>query len=69
MKITMCDRCGNKVVNNSFPIQQEILPRYHVTAIYKVGINQAEEENLDLCSKCQSELRDWFNLEVSNDQT
>jgi hypothetical protein len=54
MKAKICDRCGN-----FFNLQQQETNEFKLKRINKTASRY--EKSLDLCPKCQEELRQWFD--------
>ena len=57
MQIRKCDRCGIEI--NEYPLQQTILPRYSIKAMYSIN----NIVDVDLCDKCQRNFEKWLHSE------
>lgn len=54
MKAKICDRCGN-----FFDLKQQETNEFKLKRINKTASRY--EKSLDLCPRCQEELRQWFD--------
>ncbi len=57
MQIRKCDKCGAEI--NEYPLQQAILPRYSIKAMYSIN----NIVDVDLCDKCQRDFEKWLHSE------